>query len=127
MAIDVTTWMPEGMPADEKAAWAAAYPLSPHRAAALAWEAWAATLTDPAALALGGVESVTTGAQSIEYANGMTEHDVALARARWHWARVPGAAIRSPDYPPVPAVDPCLNGRLLPPTWRDDTLYQGLP
>lgn len=115
---DVTTWMPAAMAADEKAAWAAAYPLDPHRSAAMAWEAWAAALTDPDALAQGGVASVTTGDQSVDYEDGLTELEVAQGRAAWHWARVPGASVRSPDYP----VTPAPTSRLLPPTWLDTTV-----
>lgn len=109
---DVTTWMPTAMTADEKAAWAAAYPLDPHRAAAMAWEAWAAALVAESDSSV--ATSVSTGVQSITYGEAISAAGHARAKAAWHWARCRTAAVRSPDFPVATPVD-----RMVPPTWVD--------
>ena len=84
------TWAPplsppaeNGLDADEARAIAAAWwDDDPHLAAALMWEAYAATL--PPALA---VSQVSTGAQTVSYGRGgipSGELGLAMSRAAWH-------------------------------------------
>jgi hypothetical protein len=73
---------PRGLPIGQAEAIAAAWWAEfPHEAAALMWEAYAATL--PPTLA---VASVSTGAQSVVYGQAQPggEFGLAVARARWH-------------------------------------------
>jgi hypothetical protein len=77
-----------GLNADEAERIAAAWWADdPHRAAALMWESYAATL-DPEP----SVASVTTGAQSVVYSGGGGgAFGKASARAAWHWQRCASA------------------------------------
>lgn len=118
MAVDPTTWMPSDMTEEEKQAWADAYPLSPHEAAARAWEAWADSLAASVDIEATGVTSATTGAQSVTYAEASGVIADARRKASYHWART-ARTVRSPDYPASTDPDPCppAAGRLGPPTW----------
>ena len=81
-------WMPSGMDPADKQAFADAYPTDPHRAAAMAWQSWAASLPiEPP------VTSVSTGAQSISYEKGYSEYEAAMARSDWHLVRAKAVAI----------------------------------
>lgn len=80
-------WMPPGMSDEDKDAYAALYPSDPYRAAGEAWQAWAATLPAEAS-----ATSVSTGDQSVTYADGSTQFDQAMSRARWFLSR---AKVRS--------------------------------
>ena len=82
--MDTTEWMPPSMDQADKDAFAASHPDDPHRAAQTAWETYAATLPTGDAE---GVHSVSTGAQSVTYANGSGPRGVALGRAAWHASR----------------------------------------
>jgi hypothetical protein len=98
----------------EKAAWAARYPDDGHKAAAFAWESWATTLqADPAYPTTGVVTSKSTGGQSVSYDGVMTAYDAAIETAQFHWARVRGAAVSSPDYPDAPG----RTSRMTAPNW----------
>lgn len=80
--IDPTPWMPKDMPDATKAAYAQAHPGDPHRAAAEAWEAWAAQIEpDP------GIISASTGTQSVTYKEARSAFTQAESRARWHRVR----------------------------------------
>lgn len=89
MPLDWTAWAPPldpptegGLPADTAQAIADAYWLTdPHLAAAMMWEAYAATLPPAAAVA-----QVSTGVQSVSYAPPMPGGDsgLAMGRAAWH-------------------------------------------
>lgn len=82
MPVDATTWMPPDLDADLAQEFADAYPDDPHRAAAEAWEAYAATLTEDAGAP---VVSVSTGRQSVTYGpGGASTAAGAMARAAWH-------------------------------------------
>lgn len=94
MAIDATLWMPSGMDDGEKSEHDANHPGDPHGAAADAWESWAAQLTGAEATGVAAdvaqeVASVSTGAQSVSYANGRSTSPSSQARvqAAWHRAR----------------------------------------
>lgn len=94
MAIDATLWMPSGMDAEEKTEHDTAHPGDPHGAAAAAWESWAAQLNAAEATGVAGdvtqtVASVSTGAQSVSYAQGqsVTPSSQARTQAAWHRAR----------------------------------------
>jgi hypothetical protein len=108
---DVTIWMPDDMDEGEKEHWASAYPTNPHKAAGMAWESWAAQLADDEVAV---VSSVSTGAQSVSYAQPTSAHSRAVARANWHFSRMPGA-VRSPDYPT--SVGPTMSFGWEAPTW----------
>ena len=92
-------WMPPDMPSEDQDAYADLFPEDPHRAAAEAWGAWAATLT-----ATPAVSSVSTGDQTVQYASGASSYDAAMQRANWHASRAkvlsvplasrPGIAVR---------------------------------
>jgi hypothetical protein len=73
-----------GLPVAEAEAIARAYwAHDPHRAAALMWESYAATLAPSAAVA-----SVSTGAQAVTYSPPLPggEFGLAVGRAAWHRA-----------------------------------------
>jgi hypothetical protein len=75
-----------GLPEDEAAAIAADWwDEEPHLAAALMWEAWAATL--PPALP---VAQVATGSQSVSYSPPQPggQYGQAISRAQWHRAQL---------------------------------------
>lgn len=97
--LDPKAWMPDGMSVADKDTLIAAHPDDPHRAAAEAWEAWAASLTDPAESGGLGATSVSTGAQSVGYSDryGTGAVGDALRRAAWHRSR---AKVRSVDLGP---------------------------
>ena len=99
--LDPTSWMPAGMPTGDKDDIAAAYPGDPHAAAAVAWEVWAATVQDDGTV---GVQSVTTGAQTVTYAGSSGSGVVgdALRRAAWHRSR---ARVRSVEVGPTSDVE----------------------
>lgn len=101
--LSAQAWMPDGMLQADKDALAAAHPDDPHLAAALAWEAWAAAGAGvPAGQQQGslGATSVSTGAQSVSYADGYGPGPVgeALRRGAWHRSR---AKARSVDLAPL--------------------------
>lgn len=80
-----------GLPVEEAARIAdACWDDDPHLAAALQWEAYAATLP-PAA----SVSSVTTGYQSVSYAPAVPGGDLGLAmsRAAWHRSFSTGGSV----------------------------------
>lgn len=81
---DVASWFPPGTDPDDVETMLAAYPGDPHRAAADAWDSYAASL---AVSAGGEVTSVSTGVQSVTYASGSSPFTTATARADWHRAR----------------------------------------
>jgi hypothetical protein len=84
---DPKAWMPQEMLDSDKNYFISLSPTDPHLAAALAWEAWAATLdAEPV------VQSVSTGAQSATYSKGYSKYSNAMERATWHRSR---AKIRS--------------------------------
>lgn len=94
MAVDATLWMPKGMDDGEKQEHADAHVGDPHAAAADAWESWAAQLAGAEATGVATdvtqeVASVSTGAQSVSYANGRSTSPSSQARvqAAWHRAR----------------------------------------
>ena len=71
-----------GLPVDQAQEIAAAcWDDEPHLAAALMWEAWAATL-DPTHT----VAQVSTGVQSVSYSPAMPggQYGLAISRANWH-------------------------------------------
>jgi hypothetical protein len=71
-----------GLPIDQAQAIADAWwDQDPHLAAALMWEAWAATLPMTPT-----VSQVATGAQSVSYSPAQPggDYGLAVARARWH-------------------------------------------
>jgi len=72
---------------------AAAWPIDPHLAAAMMWEAYAAMLPPTPAVA-----SVQTGAQSVSYSPAAPTGDygLAMARAAWHRSFVAGQLISVP-------------------------------
>lgn len=79
---DSAAWFPPGLDPETAAAITAAWwATDPHLAAALAWEAYAATLAPSPSVA-----SVNTGAQSVSYSppGPVGEYGAALERARWH-------------------------------------------
>jgi hypothetical protein len=81
-------WFPVGLPDDVKDRISAAHPDDPHMAAAMAWEAWAATLAASGDAPLSGVTSVSTGSQSVSYGGrGHGAIASALDRASWHRSR----------------------------------------
>lgn len=82
---DVNAWFPPGMEQEDIDALLAAYPGDPHRAAADAWDDYAAGLD--ATVASAEVTAVSTGAQSISYAAGSSPFSVAQGRADWHRQR----------------------------------------
>lgn len=85
-------WMPSGMPLAEKDAYTDANPGDPHRAAAEAWEDWAAQMVPSA---LDAATSVQTGSQSVAYKNGgASAFDQAQNRAKWHRARMKPGDVR---------------------------------
>lgn len=108
MAIDATLWMPAGMDDGEKAEHAAANPDDPHGAAADAWESWASQVEANAASSETAtvdqiVQSVTTGAQSVTYAQGRTITSQALERATWHRARARAYTVQvGPEHESYP-------------------------
>lgn len=82
MVVDPIPWMPKGMPDAEKQAYRDQHPTDPHRAAAEAWEAWAAQIEpDP------GVIHASTGTQSVTYKEAKSAFTQAESRARWHRMR----------------------------------------
>lgn len=108
------SWLPPDLPEDTKDALIACYP-NPHEVAARAWEMWAASLS-PQAASAGAVVSAATGNQSISYQGTLTNSQLAAQRAAYHWARVHGLAVASPDYPvPVPGSNNGVTGGR--PTW----------
>lgn len=118
--MDFTTWMPPDLSPEEKAHWAEQYPDDPHAAAAAAWESYAATLP-----ATAGVDSVSTGAQSVKYARASSPAADAAARAAMHRARskvgsVPVAPVVRYAYPlgldAEPAVIVTYESPPMPPT-----------
>lgn len=108
MAVDATLWMPAGMDAELKTAHDEAHPDDPHAAAAAAWEDWAAQLEGAAASSTEAtvdqvVQSVTTGAQSVTYAQGRTLTSQALDRATWHRARARAFTVQvGPEHESYP-------------------------
>jgi glutathione S-transferase len=82
VTIDPRPWMPKAMPDNEKSTYAALWPHDPHRAAAEAWEAWAAQIEPEP-----GVIHASTGQQSVTYAEARSAFKQAESRARWHRAR----------------------------------------
>lgn len=99
---DATLWMPSGMDDGEKAEHDEAHPGDPHGAAAAAWESWAAQLAGTEATGqapTSGVLSVSTGAQSVTYAEARTAGGAALQQAAWHRARsAAGSVVLGPIY-----------------------------
>jgi hypothetical protein len=82
---------PGGLPYDQAQAIAAAWwAEDPHEAAALMWEAWAATLPPTPA-----ISAVTTGAQSIAYGRAVPggDYGLAIARAEWHRSFTSGRSV----------------------------------
>lgn len=80
-----TAWMPPSLSDEDKQGFADAYPDDPHRAAAAAWESYAASLP---VVPGEGATSVSTGAQSVSYGPlGGGEYGQAMARADWHRSR----------------------------------------
>lgn len=88
----------------EKAEHDAAHPGDPHGAAAAAWESWGAQLAGAEASSAGatptaGVVSVSTGAQSVTYAEARTARGAALEQAAWHRARAGVLSVElGPEY-----------------------------
>lgn len=83
-----------GLPVDQAQCIADAYwATSPHLAAALMWEAYAATLPPQQAVA-----SVSTGTQSVSYGAAVPggELGLALSRAEWHRSFVSGQLVTIP-------------------------------
>lgn len=88
MYVDPVPWMPKGMPEDQKKAYADQYREDPHRAAAEAWEAWAAVMEPEP-----GIISASTGAQNVTYKEARAAFVQAESRARWHRARMRGRSV----------------------------------
>ena len=111
--LDPKAWMPEGMSLADKETLATAHPDDPHLAAALAWEAWAATRHSTGDGGSMGAQSVSTGAQSVAFGDGYGsgEQGEALRRAAWHRAR---SKPRSVDLGPLYAAEKHQG-------WFDDT------
>lgn len=100
---DVTKWMPSGMEQSEKDAYARRWPNDPHRAAAQAWEDWAARM-DVAPV----IMTASTGAQNVSYApDGHSAFQDANARARWHRARCKAYSVHTAS---MGTDDPLLGG-----------------
>ena len=76
------SWMPEGMPDEQKDEIAAKHPDDPYAAAAEAWATWANEMP----IEEQGVKSISTGSQSITYEGG-GPYDAAMDRARWYKSR----------------------------------------
>lgn len=93
MAITIPQdWMPAGLAAEDKTYFAGLYPTDPHRAAAEAWEAYAASL-DPTAG--DNVTNVSTGAQSVAYGpGGSGAYGQAMGRVAFHRARQKVRSVR---------------------------------
>ena len=101
MFVDPTPWMPASMDAAQKKAYADQYPYDPHRAAAEAWEWYAAVLEpDP------GIVHASTGQQSVTYAQAKSAFTQAEKRAAWHRARSKPLSV--PAY--APAADLLTDG-----------------
>ncbi len=99
--LDPKAWMPDGMTQADKDALIAAHPDDPHRAAAEAWEAWAASLGTAGGDGTRGATSVSTGAQSVSYGDSYGGGDVgdALRRAAWHRSRAKPRSVEvGPQY-----------------------------
>lgn len=91
---------PTGLPEDQAQCIADAYwSDSPHLAAALMWEAYAATLPPSPA-----VSQVQTGAQSVAYspAAPVGEYGLAMSRAAWHRSFVTGTVVSVPLETAIP-------------------------
>lgn len=98
MNVDPKPWMPKDMDDATKQAYADTYPGDPHRAAAQAWEAWAAQIDpDP------GIMSASTGSQNVTYKDALSKFTQAESRARWH--RVRAKPLNVDTYVPVPQGD----------------------
>jgi len=75
-------WMPKDMLDADKDYFLSLHENDPHAAAAVAWEAWAATLdAEPT------VEKLQTGAQAVWYGKGGSPATAAFDRAAFHRAR----------------------------------------
>lgn len=104
----------------EKAEHDAAHPGDPHGAAAAAWESWGAQLAGAEASSAGaapaaGVVSVSTGAQSVTYAEARTARGAALEQAAWHRARAGVLSVEvGPEYGVATEVSYRLDAGALP-------------
>jgi len=95
-----------GLPAEQAQEIAdACWDDEPHLAAALMWEAWAATL-DPTHT----VAQVATGVQSVSYSPAMPggQYGLAISRANWHRSFLDGLA----SVPLLSTRDELLAGQL---------------
>jgi hypothetical protein len=89
---DVNAWFPPTWEQADIDAALEAYPGDPHRAAADAWDDYAAGLDTAASSA--EVVSVSTGAQSVTYASGSSPFSVATDRADWHRRRANARSVK---------------------------------
>ena len=92
-------WFPPNLSDEEIQEYLDEYPDDPHAAAAAAWEDYAASLPLPdGGITAEGVESISTGAQSVRFGkNGGGQLGAALDKADWHRAR---AKVKTPQYGP---------------------------
>jgi hypothetical protein len=107
---------PGGLPADQAQQIAdAVWDTSPHLAAALMWESYAAMLPPTPA-----VSSVSTGVQSVAYSPAAPTGDYGLAigRAEWHRSFLVGEVVSVPMIVADPPLAPAMAGQLeLPWDW----------
>ena len=87
--MDATKLMPSQLDNAVKDELAALYPDDPHRAAAEAWEQYAAMLDAEPELA-----SVSTGQQSVSYAVGSSSYSAAMKRATFHRSRARARSVQ---------------------------------